>query len=300
MSEQTKQKILVVDDHAVNRQLLGDLLKADHTVIMAKNGEQALEKALQHVPDLILLDVMMPEMDGYEVLHRLKMDPHTAGIAVIFITALDQPEDESKGLLAGAADYITKPFHSAVVLARTALHLRLARQMRLLESLANIDALTELPNRRQFDLTLETECHRAHRAGLILSLAMVDVDFFKQYNDHYGHVMGDRALQAVAAVLRASVQRPGDMAARYGGEEFVLIMPNTSAERAFRLADSLRQRIAALAIPHDKSPLGGLTVSMGVATGDGEALLEPEVLLNVADQRLYQAKAAGRNRVQGD
>ncbi|MBM5572581.1 MULTISPECIES: diguanylate cyclase [Deefgea] len=295
MSE--RQKILVVDDSASNRQLLGELLQADYTVLLAKNGEQALLRARDLKPDLILLDVMMPEMDGYEVLRLLKADPQTAPIGVIFITGLDTPDDEERGLLMGASDYITKPFHSAVVKARVAVHMQVARQRRMLEILANIDALTELPNRRQLDVVLAAECSRAGRTGNPLSVALLDVDYFKLYNDYYGHAMGDRVLQTIASVLNGKMKRPSDLAARYGGEEFVLIMPDTLIDGALELAQELCQAIASLQIPHEKSKdYACVTVSIGIASSSAKVPPTAESLLQVADARLYHAKAAGRNR----
>jgi diguanylate cyclase (GGDEF)-like protein len=296
MSE--RQKILVVDDSANNRQVLGELLQADYTVLLAKNGEQALLRTRQQLPDLILLDVIMPEMDGYEVLRQLKADLYTASIGVIFITGLDTPADEERGLLLGASDYIAKPFHPAVVKARVAVHMQVARQRRMLESLANIDALTELPNRRQLDAVLAAECSRAGRTGNPLSVALLDVDFFKPYNDFYGHAMGDRVLQSIASVLSGSLKRPCDVAARYGGEEFVLIMPDTPLNGALELANALCHAIAALQIPHAMAAdYACVTVSIGIASSRTAVLPTAESLLQVADSRLYQAKAAGRNRV---
>ncbi|WP_027468419.1 diguanylate cyclase [Deefgea rivuli] len=293
-----RQKILVVDDSASNRQLLGELLQADYTVLLAKNGEQALLRTRQQLPDLILLDVVMPEMDGYEVLSQLKADLHTASIGVIFITGLDTPADEERGLLLGASDYITKPFHPAVVKARVAVHMQVARQRRMLETLANIDALTELPNRRQLDAVLAAECSRAGRTGNPLSVALLDVDFFKPYNDFYGHAMGDRVLQSIARVLSGNLKRPCDVAARYGGEEFVLIMPDTPLDGALELAEALCRAIAELHIPHEKSTdYACVTVSIGIASSRAAVQPTADSLLQVADSRLYQAKAAGRNRV---
>lgn len=302
MTEDVRQKVLIVDDDALNRQVLCDLLKTDCQVILAKNGEQALEKAAQHLPDLILLDVLMPDMDGYEVLQRLKADHRTSPISVIFITGMDTPEDEARAFQAGISDYITKPYHVPVVQARIALHLRLARHYHLLESLANIDALTEIPNRRHFDRILQEECRRASRSGQTLSLAMLDVDFFKQYNDHYGHAMGDRTLRAIATALRTGLHRPADLCARYGGEEFVLILPDTDHGGAITVADNIRASIEQLAIPHEHSAVSAyVTISVGMASCAGEQMqmTRPEELLALADSCLYQAKAHGRNRVEG-
>jgi diguanylate cyclase (GGDEF)-like protein len=298
MPKNELQKILVVDDAAVNRQVLSDLLKLEHTVILAKNGEQALELAVQHLPDLILLDVVMPLVNGYEVLRRLQTDPRTAAIAVIFITGLDSAQDEAYGLTLGASDYITKPFNFAVVRARVRCHLQLARQRRMLETLANVDGLTEIANRRHFDQCYAVEWARAVRLGQPLSVAILDIDLFKNYNDHAGHAMGDRVLQSVAAALVDGVQHTDDLVARYGGEEFALLMPDTDIADAARLADQLRETVGSLAMPHpESSATDRITVSFGGATlrpGLSESAAE---LLKAADDNLYRAKKEGRNRV---
>ncbi|HTJ95534.1 MAG TPA: diguanylate cyclase [Pararobbsia sp.] len=298
MTKSDMQKVLVVDDAAINRQVLADLLKADHTVILAKSGEQALSLAAQHQPDLMLLDVVMPEINGYEVLRRLKSNSRTATIAVIFITGLDSPEDEEHGLTLGASDYITKPFNLAVVRARVRSHLQLARQRRMLESLANIDGLTEIANRRHFDDRYAAEWALAERHGHPLSVAILDIDFFKDYNDRAGHAMGDRVLQAVAAVLTDGMIRASDLAARYGGEEFALLMPDTDAAGALHVTDRLREAIGNLTIsPSDTKDTNRITVSLGGATlqpGSHESAAD---LLKAADDHLYRAKKEGRNRV---
>jgi diguanylate cyclase (GGDEF)-like protein len=293
------QKVLIVDDDAINRQVLADLLKPDYTVLLAKNGAQTLERAARHVPDLILLDVMMPDMDGYAVLRRLRADPHTRHIAVIFISGLDRPEDEASGLKMGAADYIAKPFNATVVMARVALHLEVVRQRRILERLAHADGLTELANRRRFDEVYEVEWQRARRNGKPLSVAWIDIDCFKQYNDHYGHPAGDRALRAIARTAGACMRRPADLAARYGGEELVLLMPDTSAADARDLVQSICEAIAALGIAHAGSMVAPmLTVSAGGATRANDDLETAADMFEAADVQLYRAKKAGRNRVE--
>ncbi len=297
MSQET-QKVLIADDDGINRQVLASLLKPDHVVLLAKTGEQAIERAQRHLPDLIMLDVMLPDMDGYEVLRRLRADPATARIEVIFITGMGRPEDEARGLKLGAADYITKPFNTTVVMARVATHLQVVRQRRLLERLAHMDGLTELANRRRFDEAYETEWQRATRHVHTMSVALMDIDCFKQYNDHYGHPAGDRALRAVARVAQNAMRRPCDMAARYGGEELVVLMPETDAAQAMFVAEGIREAVAQLLIPHEgsiASPV--LTVSIGGATlalGERESAAE---LFEAADAALYRAKEAGRNRV---
>ncbi len=292
------QKVLVADDDPVNRQVLAELLKPEYTVLLAKNGEQALERVARHAPDLVLLDVMMPDLSGYEVLQRLRADPHTERISVIFISGLDRPEDEANGLKMGASDYIAKPFNATVVMARVALHLQLVRQRRMLERLANVDGLTELANRRRFDELYAMEWQRAQRNGWPLSVAVLDIDCFKQYNDLYGHPAGDRALRAVARSAGAWLRRPGDLAARYGGEELVLLMPQTTAIHARVVADELRAAVAALQIAHEDSLAGPvITVSIGGATLGQDGLESAAELFEAADAQLYRAKQEGRNRV---
>lgn len=297
------QKVLIADDDAINRQVLAELLKPEYTVLLAKNGEQALERAARHVPDLILLDVMMPDMDGYDVLRRLRAQPETAQIAVIFVSGLDRPEDEATGLTLGAADYIAKPFNVTVVLARVALHLQLVRQRRMLERLANVDGLTELANRRRFDELYAVEWQRAQRSGSPLSLALLDIDCFKQYNDHYGHPAGDRALRALARTVAACLRRPADVAARYGGEEFVVLLPDTDPGHARVLMEHVCAAVVALKLPHAASQVAPvLTVSVGGATlaeaPPGDFRRESaDDLFAAADGHLYRAKQAGRNRV---
>ena len=292
------QKVLVADDDAINREVLGELLKPEYTVLLARNGAQTLERAMRHLPDLILLDVMMPDMDGYEVLRRLRDDPQTAHISVIFISGLDRPEDEANGLKMGASDYIVKPFNQTVVMARVALHLQVVRQRRMLERLANIDGLTELANRRRFDEMYGLEWQRARRSGRPLSLALLDIDAFKQFNDRYGHPAGDRALRSVARVASAAMRRPGDLAARYGGEELLLLMPETDALEARRVAEGVREAVAALNIAHEASSVAPLlTVSVGGATFDPAGEEQQPELFEAADAQLYRAKQHGRNQV---
>jgi len=293
------QKVLVADDDIVNRQVLAELLKPEHTVLLAKNGEQALERAARHLPDLILLDVVMPDMDGYEVLRRLRADAQTAHITVIFISGLGRPEDEANGLKMGAADYIAKPFNETVVMARVAMHLQMVRQRRMLEHLAHVDGLTELANRRRFDEVYEAEWQRSRRSGRPLSLALLDIDAFKQYNDHYGHPAGDRVLRAVARTTASGLRRPADLAARYGGEEMVLLLPDTEAAQAQQVVSCICAAIIDLQIPHEASSVAPvLTVSAGGATLNGGGAETGAELFAVADALLYQAKKAGRNRIE--
>ena len=294
----TEFTLLIVDDEKQNRLLLTELFGSTYKIIQAKNGVQALEKARQHRPDLILLDVLMPEMDGMGVLRELKRDDATRLIPVIFITALDSATDEENGLNLGAVDYISKPFHPPTVRVRVHNQLQLVHQRRLLEQLASLDGLTGIPNRRQFDATLLKEWHRCQRNQQPLSLIVADVDFFKKYNDALGHAAGDRVLQEVVATLRQAARHPGDLVARYGGEEFVLLLPETDATSAQALAEGLQQLLHSKAFAHPNSSLGPwLTMSMGGNTiVPSTTALDPEFFA-LADAALYRAKHQGRNQV---
>ena len=198
-----RPRILIVDDERININLLNALLKADYKIMVATDGEQAIKAAATGKPELILLDIVMPGIDGYEVCRRLKSMAATQTIPIIFITAMGDVENETMGFALGAVDYIAKPFNSAVVKARVGVHMKLKRNGDMLENLASMDTLTEIPNRRAFDLTRTQEGARSVRDGLPISFAMIDVDKFKQYNDNYGHGAGDECLTRLAKALHA-------------------------------------------------------------------------------------------------
>lgn len=293
-----KDVILIVDDERFNLNILADLLKTNYTVLLAKDGRQALNRAINQKPDLILLDIIMPEMDGYQVLLELKNNEATKDIPVIFISALSARDDEEKGLSLGAVDYIAKPFSPAIVKARVKNHLKIVHQRKLLESIALLDGLTEIPNRRSYEERFTLEWKRAVREQSPVSLALIDVDCFKQYNDHYGHAQGDDVLRAVAAVLKQGLRRPADFSARYGGEEFVMLMPGVEAAGAKTVAEMIRTDVENLRIEHGFClGHGVLTVSIGGATTIPNLGAENTSLFQKADQMLYQAKRLGRNRV---
>jgi len=294
-----KHRILIVDDAATNIEILNEVLGAEYDSLFAMDGATALRLAIEQEPDLILLDVVMPGLDGHEVCKRLKAEPRTRGIPVIFISGLSDESDEAKGLEIGAIDYITKPFSPPIVRARVRNHLQLKRYQDMLERLSVIDGLTGIANRRRFDEALDLEWLRARRQGTKLSLIIIDVDCFKAFNDNYGHAAGDECLKRVAAVLADSVSRPGDLVARYGGEEFVVIMPETDAAGAIVIAETLRRDVLSLALPHAFSSAGDVvSVSVGGATVvPARHTQGHEELVKLADTRLYEAKHAGRNRV---
>jgi diguanylate cyclase (GGDEF)-like protein len=282
-----------------NIHVLAEALRVDYRVRVASSGKIAFEIIAKFgAPDLILLDVMMPEMDGYEVCRRLKQAQETKNVPVIFVTAKSDVVDEEYGLRLGAIDYIAKPFHLAIVSARVKNHINLKLKTDLLESQAMLDGLTNIPNRRRFDEALENEWKRAQRSGVPLSVIMVDIDFFKLYNDNYGHGVGDTCLKKVASSLAASTERPSDLAARYGGEEFAIILPETDAEGARIIAEHFRSHVESMHIPHEYSDTSSyVTVSVGLACVIPNAEMTQTDLLRLADEMLYQAKNTGRNRV---
>lgn len=291
-------RLLLVDDQPLNIQALHQVFAADCRVFMATSGADALALAREQLPDLLLLDAQMPEMDGYEVCRRLKAEEALAHIPVIFVTAQQDAEAETRALEGGAVDFITKPYNPAVVRARVKTHLTLKLQSDLLRELAFVDGLTGLHNRRYFDERFEAEFQRARRNGTPLGVLLVDVDFFKRYNDHYGHLAGDDALRGVAVALRSALKRPGDLVCRYGGEEFVVLLPETELEGAQRVAAQLEAAVGALDTPHEDSdlPQRRLSISQGGVVCVPGARHDCARLLAAADAQLYQAKAQGRAR----
>ncbi|WP_028453879.1 diguanylate cyclase domain-containing protein [Chitinilyticum litopenaei] len=290
--------ILVVDDQMQNIELLDSLLGEEFEIRFALDGEAGLRLVQQQAPELILLDVLMPGMDGYTLCALLKDNPVTRDIPVIFLTALASPEEETRGLDAGAADYITKPFTPAVVRARVRNHIELKRARDILLSLSQTDGLTGLANRRFLFDRLASLLPQPEAASHSLGLILADVDDFKRYNDQFGHPAGDLCLQRVAGVLRAALRGQGDLAARYGGEEFCCLLPDATLDTTLAIAERIRHDIEALAMPHcQQAHHPVVTLSLGATfkpAGRNQSLDE---LLSQADQALYQAKAAGRNRV---
>ena len=292
-----KPKILIVDDERFNLNVLNGLLKDDYKIMVAVNGEQGLLAAMNSRPDLILLDITMPEMDGLEVCRRLKQDPLTANIPVVFISGLTQEEDEIKGFEVGAVDYIPKPFNPVIVKARVHTHVRLKIQSDLLEGMAFRDGLTGVANRRYFDQMSEMEWRRCQLLKLPLAILMIDIDHFKLFNDHYGHAEGDRCLTAAAQALTKCANQPGDLFARYGGEEFVSLLPNSTPERAETVATEMISQIYSLGIAHAKSDTAScITISLGGLALQANDSCSLETAMHHADQFLYQAKYNGRNQ----
>ncbi len=322
--------ILVIDDHSFSLHILSHLLSdRGYQVRQATRGKVALQMMDLDLPDLILLDVQLSDMDGYAVCAQLKADPRTREIPVIFLTERDNTVDKVTAFEVGSADYITKPFQVAEVLARIQHQLTIQQQRRQLlaqnqrlqqeiqirrqllrelkqanlelQHLATVDMLTQLANRRRFDDYLAETWQRLRRDQQPLSLLLVDVDHFKAFNDHYGHPRGDLCLRRVAQAMQPVVQRPADLVARYGGEEFAVILPNTDAAGAVYVARRLQRAIIHLQIPHVQSPTGPIiTISLGVATRLVTAEATSQELIAAADSALYLAKEKGRNGWQVD
>ena len=296
VSRPDKQRILIVDDTRENIQILVEALSGEYKISVATNGEDALRiAASQQPPDLVLLDIVMPGLDGYEVCKRLKQDERTQKIPVIFITARIGVEDETHGLEIGAVDYITKPFSLPIVKARVKTHLELKHNRDLLEDIVHMDGLTGIRNRRYFDELLAIEWRRAERRAQPLSLILLDIDHFKDFNDNYGHTLGDDCLKQVAGTLADSVRRPADFVARYGGEEFAAVLPETDASAASLMGELMRKRVESLELTHAYCPNGRVTISLGVVTAIPRRELAPERLVVEADKLLYKAKKEGRN-----
>lgn len=298
MSEEPKYSILVVDDDKSSIDILNKILKPTYTVLVAKSGAMALRRAKEDKPDLILLDIVMPDMSGFGVIEELKQAPETREIPVICITGLSNAKDEEKGFFLGAVDYITKPFNNAIVKARVRNQIDILRHMRTIERLGLIDPLTALPNRRCFDSQVSVEWSRAIREKTPISMLAIDVDFFKPYNDTYGHPQGDAMLVRLAEVFSSALHRSTDLAARVGGEEFVVLLPNTDLAGAKTIAEKLRERVESQKIPMPGSEAdASVTISIGVSCDHPTKDSSMERFMSKADKALYAAKAAGRNRV---
>jgi diguanylate cyclase (GGDEF)-like protein len=306
-------KILLVDDSPTIRAATSQLLdKMGHTVSMAENGELALAAYEHERPDLVLMDVTMPVMDGYAAAQQIRTRYPEDWVPIIFLSGASEEQHLERGIRAGGDDYLIKPASYVVLHAKIHAMQRiddmrrrllkvsaeLGAANRALERMSRQDSLTELANRRYFDAFLSEEMARARRSKQELSLALCDVDFFKAYNDHYGHQAGDECLRQVARALGSACRRPADLAARYGGEEFALVLPETPLVGASRVAEAVREAVLLLHLPHERSGIERyVTVSIGVSALLPGRDAEPECLIAAADQALYQAKKLGRNRV---
>ena len=294
---ENKNSVLIVDDEKSNLLYLNHILGDDYKIFTARDAGEAIKRANKYRPDLILLDVVMPDMSGYEAITTLKESDETKEIPVIFVTGLSGSEDEMKGLDLGADDYITKPFNDTIVKLRVRNQIKIVNQMRAIERLSMVDQLTDIANRRSFDIRIASEWSRAVRDQSAVSVMMIDVDRFKNYNDTYGHQQGDTALKTVAGILERNLKRPGDLAARWGGEEFSVLLPMTDAAGALAMAESIRADIENAAIPCEDGSFTSVTASIGVNSVIPSRKDFLDAFLLKADNALYTAKETGRNRV---
>ena len=293
MSAQLEYSVLIVDDDITTIKLMADSLTSEFNVSFATSALTGIELA-QKVPqpDVILLDVLMPDIDGYELCRQLKQEPSTQHIPVIFVTSLSDASEQELGFGIGAVDYIAKPIQVPLLKARVRTQAKLRKYICQLESLATTDPLTSCANRRRYEEVLDTEWKLAIRNQTPISMLMIDVDDFKAYNDNYGHGKGDECLIAIGKMLTKSLSRPTDIVARYGGEEFAIIMPNTDNEGAVYLAKKILATLKELKIEHAYSSVENfVTLSIGVASITNATISkQKDCLANQADKALYKAK----------
>ncbi|MCT7467091.1 GGDEF domain-containing response regulator [Aliarcobacter cryaerophilus] len=292
-----KPTILVVDDMTTTLLLIHDLLKDTYEVKIAKSGTKALE--ILESPndiDLILLDIEMPDINGYDVCKRIKNNETIKNIPIIFITGRTSQEDEEYGLNLGAIDYITKPFNKAIVKLRIKNYLDLKIKNDMLEKLSMYDGLTNIRNRRFFDETFEKTFNEIKRDKKSLAVLMIDIDFFKPYNDNYGHGQGDETLRKVAKALEKTIKRPSDFVARYGGEEFVILLKDINKDGVEAVANNLLNAVRELKITHEFSKIENyVTISIGASFYNSNSDITKLELLLKADETLYNVKNSGRN-----
>ena len=305
-------RLLIIDDDVIIRTILDLALKQEgHQVIQAETGEAGIALAKRQPQDMILLDAKMPSMDGFTCCAQLKSSLQDECPPVVMITGLSDQESVDRAFAVGAIDFVTKPIHMAVLRHRVRQVLRerelvyqlakinqqLASANEELQELARIDGLTQLANRRYFEEVLVKEWRRLARQQEPLSVIFCDVDFFKQYNDIYGHLAGDFCLKDISQLIKASTMRAADLVARYGGEEFVILLPGTDAAGAEFVAQRIHTNLSNAAIPHIGSKIATVvTLSMGITSTVPTLEYHPKQLLESADRALYTAKSKGRNQ----
>jgi len=295
----TKNSILIVEDESLSIRALSEILRHEYTIYVEKKSSKVHELAKRVLPDLILLDVMMPDMSGFEVINELKMDEETKEIPVIFVTGMTNSEDEAKGLACGAVDYINKPFKESVVRMRVQHQIRIINLIRKLQNLSTTDELTSVGNRRYFLTSVHQEWERAKREQTPIGVMMLDLDYFKRLNDTYGHITGDAVLVHVAQTIKSGLKRASDKVARWGGEEFAIIQPNTTLDGVRKIAEDIRVAVENSRFSVDGQDSISLTISIGihcVIPKPGDEYTADD-LIAAADRALYKAKRKGKNRV---
>ena len=296
-----RNKILIASCDTSNLVILNHILHQDYVILPAKSGGSALRSAIEEAPDLILLDIVLPDIDGIEVLTRLKEISVTRNIPVIVIAG--ENEDDKlieQAILLGASDCVTKPFNDAIIKARIKTHLQIEHQTRAIEELGHVDSLTDIPNMKKFDDHLALEWQRALREKKPLSFLKLGVDKFSEYNGSHGFAHGDSLLKTVAQISASTVKRPADLAARLGGEEFGILLPDTDLNGAMAVAEKIRTAVESAQLPTgNNNVLGTTTVSIGAASWlpmNGGTTMD---FIAKANENLDAAKNAGRNKVVG-
>ncbi|MDE7014316.1 MAG: diguanylate cyclase [Kineothrix sp.] len=292
-----KEKILIVDDSVLQATQLKSILDDDYDIDIAQTAEDGLHYASTENYSLILLDVIMPGMDGFTLLKKLQEEIITQSVPVILITSLSDIQDEQRGLMLGAVDYITKPFHPLIVKARVNTHIKLYRYRKQVEQQSMTDQLTGIANRRRYERYSIIKWQEATRLQVPFSICMFDIDNFKIYNDTFGHPAGDKVISAIAKTLTLRLRRTTDFVARYGGEEFVAIIIGGNSQSTFGHIKKVRQEIEKLHIPHDSEVGKWVTVSVGGVTVIPKSDDDYSAFLKIADSMLYDAKRFGRNQV---
>lgn len=293
-------RLLIVDDQPINIHLMHQAFPPHYEVFVATHGEQALDMCAKSTFDIILLDILMPGMTGLELCRRLKSNPDTQDIPIIFVTALQSIEEETACWEAGGVDFVTKPVNLTTLRNRVIAHLTLKFQNEYLRELAMIDGLTHIANRRAFDERILIEFNRSQRKKTPLGIIVLDVDDFKRYNDKYGHQAGDACLVKIAAKLQSILNRATDLVARYGGEEFICILPDTDKKGIQFIAEKLRKAVQSLKLKNANSTVASVvTMSLGCAIYPDTLYKSYQDMIEAADKCLYQAKSKGRNQVSG-
>lgn len=291
------EKILIVEDSRLQAAQLKSILDDVYDVTIAQTAEEGLQCTKNGGFSLVLLDVVMPGMDGFTLLKKLQEEVITQSVPVIMITSLSSVTHEQQGLALGAVDYITKPFEPLIVKARVNTHIKLYNYRRQAEEQSMIDQLTGIANRRNYDRYSAVKWNESLRLQVSVSIGMFDIDNFKKYNDTFGHPAGDNVIASVAKTASSYFQRNTDFFARYGGEEFVVFCMGEPAQKMFEHLKKGRQAIEDLHIPHESSVAQWVTVSIGGVTIIPKADHSYELMLKIADTMLYDAKKQGRNRV---
>jgi len=297
MKTSKKHTILIIEDSDVHIAALIRVLAPYYDVIISRCGHDGIELARYSKPDVIILDIIMPDMDGFETISILKKNVSTRYIPVIFITSLTNIKDEEKGLALGGSDYITKPFSADIVKLRVKNQIRMLEYINTIEQLSRIDQSTGLPNRRSFHERLLSEWKLAIRERTKVSLLVIDIDHFKKCNDTFGHLMGDVVLQKVAKEIVDSLQKPADFAAKWGGEEFIAVLPKTDSEDAIYIAEKIRKSIEDLVVTFRDGRSTKITVSVGVNTYSPKRVCSLNDFIRHADNALHEAKNNGRNNI---